>query len=191
MFQTIIQDILIFYWMYENQSKKIMVVIFIGSLIYEFLKGNRFNERFWMIKVFVRSIVLSMLASYIYFVICITLLSRIGTYIDVINLKPFSVIAEEWPSKVLICENIFLFIPYGVLLYILAKPFRRISIFFLVGIISSLTIEIIQRITHLGRCEVDDILMNSCGMMIGYTIGKVGLYVITFFTRIVVQEENE
>ena len=67
-----------------------------------------------------------------------------------------------------IYENVLMFVPYAVLLYGLAKVFRRWWRMLLIGAGSSLLIEMTQWVTRTGYFEVDDILTNTVGMMIGY-----------------------
>lgn len=64
-------------------------------------------------------------------------------------------------------------VPYAVLLYGLARPFRRWWIALLMGAGSSLLIEVTQWETRTGCFEVDDIWTNSVGMMIGYLMCRI------------------
>ena len=63
-------------------------------------------------------------------------------------------------------ENILLFVPFGFLLGITAKP--RWPWFILSAIVSSLLIEILQLFTKLGYFELMDIIFNTVGSCIGY-----------------------
>jgi glycopeptide antibiotics resistance protein len=89
-----------------------------------------------------------------------------------INLVPFSEIFR-YPvgSKMFIYNtlgNILLFVPYGyfVTRYINGKSLYQI---FIISFITSLTVEILQ--VKLGRSfDVDDIILNVIGGMIGYFI---------------------
>ncbi|WP_346961621.1 VanZ family protein [Clostridium sp.] len=66
--------------------------------------------------------------------------------------------------------NLILFIPFGFFSAIVFKKLRDKWIYgILIGIISSVTIEFLQTFT--GRfVELEDVLMNTIGTFIGYTI---------------------
>lgn len=122
---------------------------------------------------FVHSIMYGILALYLYFVIAITLLSRTRGSNSIINLKLFSTFCD----RIFIYENIILFVPLGVLLYILMKPFRNIVFSMVSGMLFSLFIELMQLIFRLGRFELDDIVTNSFGMLFGCLLMKVIRYI--------------
>ncbi len=63
--------------------------------------------------------------------------------------------------------NILIFIPYGIL-YPIAFPGRRGLIAFLPSLLCFVTgIELFQLLTSLGKFDVDDILLNCFGAVIG------------------------
>lgn len=64
--------------------------------------------------------------------------------------------------------NIALMIPIGFLLSII-KP-TRFWIVFISGIGISVLIEILQLVFHKGLCELDDVIHNAIGCMIGFAI---------------------
>ena len=84
--------------------------------------------------------------------------------------KNYSEIAgnEFWHFAVNIFGNIGMFIPYGILLTIFFN-FRFANAFgvFEIGI---LTIETAQLISRRGVFDVDDIILNTIGFLIGYAI---------------------
>ena len=89
-----------------------------------------------------------------------------------INLVPFSeILRYEVGSKMFIYNtlgNILLFVPYGyfVTRYINGKSLYQI---FIISFVTSLTVEILQ--VKLGRSfDVDDIILNVLGGMVGYFI---------------------
>ncbi len=66
--------------------------------------------------------------------------------------------------------NIFLFVPMG---YFLLKIFKKVNSFNKATIISMLiiiVIEVMQYITKLGIADIDDVILNTIGAMIGYKI---------------------
>ncbi|WPP52918.1 VanZ family protein [Catalinimonas niigatensis] len=62
--------------------------------------------------------------------------------------------------------NILLFVPMGVIIFN-ASP-QRIWIPWLLGFLISLSVETIQITTQVGNFDVDDILFNSLGTLLGY-----------------------
>lgn len=66
--------------------------------------------------------------------------------------------------------NIILFIPFGFLLPILSKKFKNIFKIVYILPIASLIIEILEYTLEIGSFDVDDILLNTIGGLIGYYI---------------------
>ena len=66
--------------------------------------------------------------------------------------------------------NIVLFIPMGVFLY-LGK--RKLATSVMIGLTVSLVIEIIEFITKTGVFDIDDLIMNTLGTLIGFVAAKL------------------
>ena len=64
--------------------------------------------------------------------------------------------------------NIALFVPLGVLLPLLWKPFRKWYAALGAGFGVSLLIELAQLFTGCGMCDVDDLFTNTLGAMLGW-----------------------
>lgn len=114
----------------------------------------------------------SMLIFYIYFffVAGITLLSREpGSRVEV-NLKIFGTITDSAYGNRYVIENILLFIPFGVLFPILWNRINTAFKCLLAGFLFSLLIEVIQFITKRGYFQVDDMIFNTLGTLLGYVI---------------------
>lgn len=69
--------------------------------------------------------------------------------------------------QVEILNNIWLFVPFGVILYRLF-PKAWVLLF---SILSSALIEVLQYFSGLGLAEVDDVISNGLGGLIGCLIG--------------------
>ena len=116
-------------------------------------------------------------------VLWVTLISRQPSSETVINLKPhfyqqlfrikynsdgsfsriqFGPLYEE--TKL----NVLLFIPLGLLLPIVVFEFDALWKVLLTGFIISIIIETVQYVSHLGWFDIDDVLMNTIGVCIGY-----------------------
>ena len=118
------------------------------------------------------------------FIIYILCLFQVVTYQDVVswsnnNFIPFrEILRYEFGSRLFIKNvlgNICLFLPFGLFISIILRPKKHYIILFLI-LVASISIEWVQR--SIGRVfDIDDILLNVVGGMIGYL-----LYVV--FVRI-------
>lgn len=113
---------------------------------------------------------------YLAAVLWITLFSRIGTGYRAI-LYPFHsyVDALHGNGRAFeeIIENIILFIPLGMVLGAVKRwAWKKVIV---IGLCSSLGIELLQVIFALGTFELDDLIHNTVGTVIGcWIIGKIG-----------------
>ena len=64
--------------------------------------------------------------------------------------------------------NILAFVPFGFFLPYLKKEYRRFWVVTLISFLFSQTIEAIQLVSKVGSFDVDDILLNTIGGMLGY-----------------------
>lgn len=69
--------------------------------------------------------------------------------------------------------NVLAFIPFGFFLPIVFKRVSNIKNIMLYGILFSLFIEILQLTTRLGSFDIDDIILNTIGTVLGFYIMKV------------------
>lgn len=69
-------------------------------------------------------------------------------------------------------ENIIMFIPFGVLLPILFRKIRNVWLCVLAGFICSCSIEIVQHITQTGYLQLDDVVTNTMGTLLGWFIWR-------------------
>ncbi len=75
----------------------------------------------------------------------------------------------DWFFKNLMC-NILMFMPYGLMLpFIIDKKKASIKCC-IFGIVLSLLIEIIQYVLAIGIFDIDDIILNLFGVILGYII---------------------
>ncbi len=102
-----------------------------------------------------------------------------GPYFNNYNLYPFKTIlmylkrgtdgnTSQWLLQNIIGNTLF-FIPIGFVLPMVYEKadFKKTSLF---GLCLTLSIEVFQLITKLGSFDVDDIILNLAGVMIGYGI---------------------
>lgn len=111
-----------------------------------------------------------LLILYMYIVISITILSRSESGTWGASFEVFRTFRNTFYARKQIYENIIMFVPYAMLLYGLAERFRSLWRMLLIGAGSSLLIEVTQWLTRTGYFEVDDILTNTIGMLLGYLV---------------------
>ncbi len=75
--------------------------------------------------------------------------------------------------------NICVFVPMGLFLPKLFQRCRKILSVTIISLEVSLLIEVTQLVTKIGSFDVDDLLLNTLGGVLGYLIYKV----ISIFTR--------
>ena len=67
--------------------------------------------------------------------------------------------------------NIIVMIPFGYALpSLFGQGRKRPILYVLIGMVFSILIEYSQYVTHTGSCDVDDIILNTMGVIIGYII---------------------
>lgn len=125
--------------------------------------------------------IVAVLFCYLIVVLGATLGNRGDYYQGSVNLHPFSAYREAWNSFSItawrnIILNILMFVPFGFLLPVLSERFRKAWKTYLVGFMLTVVIECIQYSTGRGIFEIDDIIGNTIGTMIGY-----GLVMLLFF----------
>ena len=101
-------------------------------------------------------------------------------FVDKPNFIPFKVIAEyvknahhidDWFTKNL-AVNIIMFVPCGFLTPLFLKKNRWWHIL-IVGIVLSVIVEIMQALLGVGTVDIDDVILNTCGLLLGFGIYKL------------------
>lgn len=68
--------------------------------------------------------------------------------------------------------NVICFLPFGAILPVLNKRCRNLIVITLLSFEFSLLVETVQLITKVGTFDVDDLLLNTIGGILGYLIFK-------------------
>lgn len=66
--------------------------------------------------------------------------------------------------------NIGAFIPFGLFVPIISIKLRKPGKVILLGMLLSIAVEFIQLVTRVGCCDVDDVILNTLGTIIGYLL---------------------
>ena len=119
-----------------------------------------------------------------------------GTYWDQvssrINLIPLQTITEFWNNLhgggqshafINLAGNVVMFVPLG---FFIPCVFRKADSFrhsMLYALITIVCVEIIQLVTLLGSLDVDDILLNMIGVVIGYLIYRLAEHLLKGLTH--------
>lgn len=118
---------------------------------------------------------LTLFIAYILTVLQTAFLSREPGSRKGVSLVLFETWGRSFHMHALFVENIIMFIPFGVLLPILFKEFRCGRQCVLMGFLCSCGIEIAQHITQRGYMQLDDVVTNTLGTLIGWSVYKAGM----------------
>lgn len=64
--------------------------------------------------------------------------------------------------------NVLIFLPFGMLVPFITKRFKKFWSVALLAFELSVLVELVQLVTKVGSCDVDDILLNTIGGMLGF-----------------------
>lgn len=177
----IIQDIIRYLTKYIESAVIVAMVFALGKFVaalFLMLIGNgKFYWKKWL-KMLVSLPVDFAAVFYVFMVVAITFFSRMEGSTDVVNTQLFSTFREDLASQIFIAENILMFIPFGIFLRWYGVKWSLLGIPIIAG--SSVVIELMQYVTGRGRMEVDDILTNTIGGLIGFILMKLvfGIYYV-------------
>ncbi len=107
-------------------------------------------------------------AGYLFLVLAVTLLSRRTAPEMQLQLKPFWSYAEWARLGEQVIANVILFIPVG---FLLGWEIGRKAI--PAAALHSAAIELLQLVTRRGLCELDDVIHNTLGAVIGVLLAKI------------------
>lgn len=132
------------------------------------------NKKGFRAKTFdkIRLTVWTFLLSYILVIVQTVFLSREPGSREAVSLVPFETWGHTMYAHAYFIENIIMFIPFGVLLPILFKRMRKVQNCVGFGFLSSCIIEIAQFITRRGYLQLDDVITNTVGALIGWLIWR-------------------
>jgi glycopeptide antibiotics resistance protein len=87
---------------------------------------------------------------------------------DHVNLTPLQVFKIYKLSDKQIVGNFVMLFPLGIYLPVLYKRLNNFWVVFLVSLLVSLSIEILQLATRFRSADIDDVILNTTGAVIGY-----------------------
>lgn len=125
-------------------------------------------------------------------VLYITLFSRTPGLVRTVKIVPFwslvQCFSEDYSKSILIILNVLLFLPIG---FILASLISHVFLSGLLCLALSVTIEGLQFFTYLGCFDIDDIIMNLIGGLLGILLylllhKKIEKYMILVISSLMV-----
>ena len=129
-----------------------------------------------------RRLKLLLLICYCVFIAYMTILTREHTAYR-INLELFWSYKQFLVSsgrRLEVLNNVLLFVPFAALLFSLWPRFWRVCT---VTILVSILIEVVQLVLRAGVCQLDDVLNNGLGGLLGIACGAVGNKLNKSFAR--------
>ncbi len=91
--------------------------------------------------------------------------------IPFVEIRRFWIYREQLGAKAVFANlagNIIAFIPFGLILPLIVRRMRRGIQVVAAGFALSLLVEVVQLITKVGCFDVDDLILNTLGSLLGY-----------------------
>ena len=110
----------------------------------------------------------------------LTLFERSYT-ISAVQLVPFTGLIER--HYTLFFLNIWVFVPFGVLMFLRFSHLRRVTTITALSFTFSLTIELLQLLFRRGVFDVDDLICNTAGGFIGALLAALFLRIHNSISR--------
>ncbi len=132
------------------------------------------------------------LVMYVAILLVITYFSReSGSRTGMMDLELFSTWGINDRNNAFVVANVLLFIPYGFVLPWADVRQRHFLINFLTGALTSLAIETMQLVTGRGYFQIDDILTNILGTVLGFICYCLGHGICCLWKRIQGKRETD
>lgn len=108
-----------------------------------------------------------------------------GEFYRSVNLKPFVTVKLYWKllhgenaylvrhAFINLVGNVVMFIPLGFFQPYLLVKLRKWYKTMLTTVVLILAVEVVQYVTGLGSCDIDDLLLNLVGAWLGYILWRI------------------
>ena len=153
-----------------------LVTVTIGWILFRavmYRKTKRFDFKYELRQIFFL-INLLVIARFVFYPF-----SKVDGQVQRVNLVPLVNILEFDTVRDLILNltgNFAMFIPTGIMVPLIYKKYNTFGKVTLFGFLMSLTIEILQLPFAVRASDVDDLILNTAGCMVGY-----GIYALVRF----------
>lgn len=166
----------------KSWAMLIVFTVIISSIRFAYLKVNKQKFVFYKEAASLLFMIYILLLFYV-----VTYQDPISTNISSYNLVPFKEILRYEIGSIKFYKNIvgnlLIFVPFGFFVSCYLKK-KRFGVIFLLSLTSSVTIEFTQRLIAGRVFDIDDIILNVTGGMIGYFIYVIFDSVIDHIPRI-------
>lgn len=185
LFQDIYIDI-IKYWQVCHRPALLagLIMMLLGSAYTIFMIRKQKSEKWKGTKFLWCNILWFLTGIYVVYFFYITFGIRYVGQRQELDLIPFHNISRNSQELRFVVENILLFIPFGCLLPIGIKRCRRFTRVTSCAAALSICIEILQYVFRCGKTEVNDVIMNLAGTILGYLLFGIFLGAIILSRRI-------
>ena len=170
--KTAFLDTFNFWTTYYVQACECGLVVLFCCFLYSLIMHKKFRA-YNLIFTF-------LFGAYCYYIFAIAFMSREAGAFQKVNLVPFDTIKNIYSRKFAL-ENLFMMMPLGLLLPAVAKVGRKPAVGLLSGFALAAVIEIAQLITGRGYFEIDDIIFNGLGEVVGWLIAMLIYGIILIF----------
>lgn len=128
-----------------------------------------------------RKLLFVLLIVYLCALLYLTLVFHTGHRVsgnEAVNLAPFRTIGHYlreggWEMRVNVVGNLLAFLPLGILLPLLRQDGTGLRHVIVAGVALSAAIELAQYVSGRRVADVDDVLLNAVGTVIGYALWSV------------------
>jgi len=96
---------------------------------------------------------------------------------DHVNLTPFKIFKIYEPSDRQIVGNLIMLLPLGIYLPLIYKRLNNLFLFLLVSLVVACSIEFFQLATKFRSADVDDVILNTSGAVVGFVFYRIILSV--------------
>lgn len=177
--------------LYLPRIKWIILFGFLFFVLFYFLKVRGYTKKGKGLASIVSGILLSLECA---FILVMTLFGRRIGEIRRYDFKPFesyynALIEGDMEILLQIFMNIAMYIPFGFLLPCCFKVFEKRRYVIYVAASSSFIIEFIQIILKIGLFEIDDIINNTLGSIIGLAIYTLCVRIKKLFLESITDEK--
>lgn len=90
-----------------------------------------------------------------------------------IDLNLFGTWGQTAVAHAYFIENIIMFVPFGILVPLVFSRMQKVRFCVLTGFLFSCVIELSQLVTQRGYCQLDDVVTNTLGTLVGWMIWKI------------------
>lgn len=146
-------------------AAEITCFLLILCAVWKFYLHKKVPRLFWW-----RLLVGFLFIAYMYCVLQLTIFSREQGNYGAVDWRFLVRWNENDAQKAFLLANIIMFIPFGVLLPMFGKTMSHILIVLPFALACSVSIEALQLKYQLGFCQLDDVVANSAGFLIGFLI---------------------